>query len=117
MLLARRLLRQMAEARVKKEHPYTWLIAFAQRPLPALPMGRKMSLLRADRDDIKEENQRLKEVDSRILLGFITFITVYGIWVVQVFLCANQQGWATPDAIAHINRCNESCGFNNLKKI
>lgn len=87
MLLARRLLRQMAEARVKKEHPYTWLIAFAQRPLPALPMGRKMSLLRADRDDIKEENQRLKEV----------------------FLCANQQGWATPDAIAHINRCNESC--------
>ncbi|KAF7633983.1 hypothetical protein Mgra_00006611 [Meloidogyne graminicola] len=87
ILIARSLLYQIAGQKIKKEHPYTWLIGFVQRPLPALPMGRKMSLLRADREEIKEENQRLKEV----------------------FLCANQQGWATPDAIAHINRCNESC--------
>lgn len=70
MLLARRILCQMAETRVKKEHPYTWLIGFAQRPLPALPKGRKMSLLRADRDEIKEENQRLKEVLSFIFCSY-----------------------------------------------
>ncbi|KAI3413445.1 hypothetical protein GPALN_010938 [Globodera pallida] len=85
MFLARRTLKWLAEARVKKEHPYTWLIGFAQRPLPALP-GRKLTLLRADKEELKEEKQRLKEV----------------------FLCANQQGWASPDAVAHVNRCNVS---------
>lgn len=62
MLLARKLLRQMAETRIKKEHPYPWLCGFVQRPLPALPMGRKMGLLRANEDEITEEQRRLKEV-------------------------------------------------------
>uniref|UniRef100_A0A915MLX5 Mediator of RNA polymerase II transcription subunit 24 n=1 Tax=Meloidogyne javanica TaxID=6303 RepID=A0A915MLX5_MELJA len=43
ILIARRLLRQIVDQRIKKEHPYTWLVGFAQRPLPALPFGRKMS--------------------------------------------------------------------------
>ncbi|KAL3100953.1 hypothetical protein niasHS_001413 [Heterodera schachtii] len=89
MFLARRTLKQLAEPRVKKEHPYTWLIGFAQRPLPALPV-RKLSMLRTDKDELKEEKQRLKEV----------------------FLCANQQGWASPNAVAHVNRCNVSLGMD-----
>nr|CAD2179492.1 unnamed protein product [Meloidogyne enterolobii] len=64
ILIARRLLRQIADQRIKKEHPYTWLVGFAQRPLPALPFGRKMSLLRASPEEISEENQRLKEANN-----------------------------------------------------
>uniref|UniRef100_A0A914M6M8 Mediator of RNA polymerase II transcription subunit 24 n=1 Tax=Meloidogyne incognita TaxID=6306 RepID=A0A914M6M8_MELIC len=67
ILIARRLLRQIADQRIKKEHPYTWLVGFAQRPLPALPFGRKMSLLRASPEEISEENQRLKEANNYFL--------------------------------------------------
>uniref|UniRef100_A0A914LYV9 Mediator of RNA polymerase II transcription subunit 24 n=1 Tax=Meloidogyne incognita TaxID=6306 RepID=A0A914LYV9_MELIC len=74
ILIARRLLRQIADQRIKKEHPYTWLVGFAQRPLPALPFGRKMSLLRASPDEISEENQRLKEANNYLKNLFWNFL-------------------------------------------
>uniref|UniRef100_A0A183BXC0 Uncharacterized protein n=1 Tax=Globodera pallida TaxID=36090 RepID=A0A183BXC0_GLOPA len=77
------LARAMREFEIACQKP-TALVStrFAQRPLPPL-LGRKLTLLRADKEELKEEKQRLKEV----------------------FLCANQQGWASPDAVAESLQC------------
>lgn len=81
MMITKNSLKQMAETKHYKGHSYTWVINFAQRQLPSIYQTEVKYLY---------NNFYLKPTDLQVLK--------------EVFLYANQQSWASPDVIMHIDR-------------